>query len=137
VDPWSRKAGFRPRFRTAIGQSPRAGEMSRSRPKSLARLFTGWGRDRSGRKRRPAVSWATLTGLIASMAESHVPDRLRLRQVLHPAFAGLYLFVNGLSFVLDRAERRFARSSLTISMNLLVTARRPMQSVVSRSEGTV
>jgi hypothetical protein len=84
-----------------------------------------------------AISWATLTGLIASMAESHVPDRLRLRQVLHPAFAGLYLFVNGVSLVLDRAERRFARSSLTLPMNLLVTARRPTQSVVSRSEGTV
>ena len=92
---------------------------------SLAHLFAGWDDvtviENGGR----AVSWTTLTGLIASMAEFHVPERLRLRQALHPAFAGLYLVVNGVGFVLDRAERRFARSSLTLPMNLLVTARRP------------
>ena len=71
-----------------------------------------------------AVAWATLTGSIASMAEWHVPERLRLRQALRPAFAGLYLLVNGVGFTLDRAERRFARSTLTLPMNLLVTARR-------------
>jgi hypothetical protein len=92
---------------------------------SLARLFAGWEEvvvvENGGR----AVSWATVTGLIASMAEAHVPERLRLRQLLHPAFASLYLLVNGVGSVLDRAERRFARSSLTLPMNLLVTARRP------------
>jgi SAM-dependent methyltransferase len=94
---------------------------------SLERLFSGWDEvvvvENGGR----AVSWATLTGLIASMVESHVPERLRLRRALHPAFVGLYLFVNGLGFVLDRAERRFGRSSLTLPMNLLVTARRSLQ----------
>jgi hypothetical protein len=98
---------------------------------SLARLFTGWDEvdvvENGGR----AVSWATLTGLIASMAESHLPERLRLRSVLHPAFAGLYLAVNGMGLFLDRAERRLARSSLTLPMNLLVTARRPRRDVGS------
>jgi SAM-dependent methyltransferase len=92
---------------------------------SLGRLFTGWDEVEVVENGGRAVSWATLTGLIASMAESHVPDRLRLRRALHPAFAGLYLLVNGVGLVLDRAERRFARSSLTLPMNLLVTARRP------------
>jgi SAM-dependent methyltransferase len=94
---------------------------------SLARLFVGWDDVAVVENGGRAVSWATLTGLIASMAESHVPERLRLRQVLHPAFAGLYLVVNGVGLILDRAERRFARSSLTLPMNLLVTARRPPQ----------
>jgi SAM-dependent methyltransferase len=92
---------------------------------SLARLFAGWEDVTVVENGGRAVSWATLTGLIASMAESHVPERFRLRRALHPTFAGFYLLVNGVGFVLDRAERRFARSSLTLPMNLLVTARRP------------
>jgi SAM-dependent methyltransferase len=92
---------------------------------SLARLFNGWDEivvvENGGR----AVSWGTLNGLIARVAESRVPERLQLRRVLRPAFAGVYLAVNGVGFVLDRAERRFARSSLTLPMNLLITARRP------------
>lgn len=93
---------------------------------SLMRLFDGWDEvtviENGGR----AVSWATLSGLIVSMGEWHVPERFQLRRALHPAFAGLYLFVNGVGFVLDRVERRFARSSMTLPMNLLATARRPV-----------
>jgi SAM-dependent methyltransferase len=92
---------------------------------SLARLFAGWDDvvvlENGGR----AVSWATLTGLIASMGEYHVPHRLQLRRLAHPAFAALYLAINGLGFLLDRAEQRFAQSSLTLPMNLLLVARRP------------
>ena len=91
---------------------------------SLARLFGGWDEVTVVENGGRAVAWATLTGSIASMAEWHVPERLRLRQALRPAFAGLYLLVNGIGFTLDRAERRFARSTLTLPMNLLVTARR-------------
>jgi SAM-dependent methyltransferase len=98
---------------------------------SLERLFDGWGEVTVVENGGRAVSWATLSGLIASMAECHVPERLRLRTVLHPAFAGLYLLVNSVGFVLDRAERRFARSSLTLPMNLLVTAVRPPHGVGS------
>jgi SAM-dependent methyltransferase len=94
---------------------------------SLAHLFADWEDVTVVEDGGRAVAWATLTGLIASMVESHVPGRLRLRHVLHPAFAGLYLLVNGVGFALDRAEHRFARSSLTLPMNLLVTARRPAQ----------
>ena len=92
---------------------------------SLARLFEGWDDVRLVENGGRAVAWATLSGSIATMAEWHVPERLQLRRAVRPAFAGLYLLVNGVGFMLDRAERRFARSSLTLPMNLLVTARRP------------
>jgi SAM-dependent methyltransferase len=101
---------------------------------SLKRLFAGWEDVNVVENGGRAVSWSTLTGLIASMAEYQVPDRLRLRRVVHPAFAGLYLLINGVGFVLDRAESRFARSSLTLPMNLLVTAKRPPDGVGSTVE---
>ena len=71
------------------------------------------------------VAWATLTGSIANMVEWHVPERLGARRAVRPAFAALYLAVNGLGAAIDRAERRYARSSLALPMNLLVTAKRP------------
>jgi SAM-dependent methyltransferase len=92
---------------------------------SLARVFEDWEDvaiiENGGR----AVSWATLTGLIASMGQWHVPQRLHLRRASAPLFAGLYLLVNGIGVLLDETERRFARSSLTLPMNLLLVARRP------------
>jgi SAM-dependent methyltransferase len=92
---------------------------------SLARVFEDWEDvaiiENGGR----AVSWATLTGLIATMGQWHVPQRLYLRRASSPLFAGLYLLVNGTGVLLDAAERRFARSSLTLPMNLLLVARRP------------
>jgi SAM-dependent methyltransferase len=92
---------------------------------ALERLFREWDDvvviENGGR----AVAWATLTGLIASMGEWHVPERLLLRRLLHPAFAGGYLLINGIGFLLDRTEQRLARSSLTLPMNLLLVARRP------------
>jgi SAM-dependent methyltransferase len=92
---------------------------------SLARVFRDWEDvaiiENGGR----AVAWATLTGLIASMGQWHVPRRLHLPTLSAPAFAGLYLVINGLGLALDAAERRFARSSLTLPINLLLVARRP------------
>ena len=96
---------------------------------ALSRLFAGWEDvvvvENGGR----AISWATLTGLIVSMGEHHVPERLHLTRLAHPAFAALYLGINGLGFLLDRAEQRFAQSSLTLPMNLLLAARRPAGAV--------
>jgi SAM-dependent methyltransferase len=91
----------------------------------LAYLFRDWDDvsviENGGR----AVSWATLTGSLANMVEGHVPKKLHLHRLLRPAFAGFYLLVNGVGIVLDRVEERYARSSLTLPMNLLVTARKP------------
>jgi SAM-dependent methyltransferase len=96
---------------------------------SLARLFADWEDVTLVENGGRAVSWATLTGLIASMGECHVPERLGLRRVAHPAFAGLYFLVNCIGLALDRAEQRLARSTLTLPMNLLLTARRPARRV--------
>jgi SAM-dependent methyltransferase len=98
---------------------------------SLERLFAGWDEVTLVENGGRAVAWATLTGQLVSMAEYHVPERAPLRRALHPAFAGLYLAVNGIGFALDRTERRLARSSLTLPMNLLVTAKRPPREVGS------
>lgn len=92
---------------------------------SLARLFREWEDVAIVENGGRAVSWATLTGLIASMGEWHVPERLHVRRLFRPAFSALYLVVNGAGLLLDAAERRFARSSLTLPMNLLLVARRP------------
>lgn len=85
----------------------------------LAALFHDWENvdvvENGGR----AISWATLTGSLAQMVEVHVP------RVVRPAFAAFYVAVNGVGGLLDRIERRLTRSSLTLPMNLLLTARRP------------
>jgi len=91
----------------------------------LERLFQGWDGvsliENGGR----AVSWSTLTGSLAHMIEWHVPERFALRKLSHPLFSTVYVAINAAGLVLDRVERRYARSSLTLPMNLLVSARRP------------
>lgn len=91
----------------------------------LEALFQGWNDvsvlENGGR----GVAWATLTGSIANMVEWHVPERFAARRVARPAFAAFYLLVNSIGTAIDRAERRYARSSLALPMNLLVTAKRP------------
>jgi SAM-dependent methyltransferase len=91
----------------------------------LEALFRGWEDVSVVENGGRGVAWSTLTGSIGSMIEWHVPERLGVRRVVRPAFAAFYLLVNTLGAALDRAERRYARSSLTLPMNLLVTARRP------------
>lgn len=92
---------------------------------SLARLFENWEDVETIENGGRAVAWATLTGQLISMAEWHVPTKLALRRALRPAFAGLYVALNCVGAALDAAERRLARSPMTLPMNLTVTARRP------------
>jgi SAM-dependent methyltransferase len=91
----------------------------------LASLFAGWSDvtviENGGR----AVSWATLTGSLAGMIQWSLPDRRVLRIALRPAFTGYYLLVNAAGLLIERAEQRYVRSSATLPMNLLLTARRP------------
>ncbi len=91
----------------------------------LERLFLGWEDVSVVENGGRAVAWATLTGSLAHMIEWHVPEQLALRRLLHPAFTAIYLMVNAAGIGLDRAERRYAQSSLTLPMNLLLTATRP------------
>jgi SAM-dependent methyltransferase len=91
----------------------------------LMSLFQGWDEVSVVENGGRAVSWSTLTGSLVHMVEWHVTEKLALRRLLHPGFAALYLMVNAAGLAFDLAERRYARSSLTLPMNLLVTARRP------------
>lgn len=93
---------------------------------SLARLFADWGEVTVVENGGRAISWATLSGQIVNMVECHAPERLGLRGALHPACAAFYVLLNGFGSLLDAAERRFARSPMTLPMNLLVTAVRPV-----------
>jgi SAM-dependent methyltransferase len=71
-----------------------------------------------------AVTWTTLTGRMFDMlqrAVGHSP----IGWLARPFFAAAFVFTNGVGVVLDRLERRYFRSDLTLPMNLLVTARRP------------
>ena len=91
----------------------------------LASLFAGWSDVTVVENGGRAVSWATLTGSLAGMIQWNLPDRRLLRLAVRPLFAGFYLVVNVAGLLLDRAEQRYDRSSATLPMNLLLTARRP------------
>jgi SAM-dependent methyltransferase len=91
----------------------------------LARLFQGWDDVTVVENGGRAVSWATTTGSLAGMIQWNLPERRVLRGLLRPAFAAIYLTVNGVGAVLDRLERRYVDSPATLPMNLLLTARRP------------
>jgi SAM-dependent methyltransferase len=90
----------------------------------LAALFQGWDDVKVVENGGRAVAWATLTSLLVNLIEWHVPGTFGVKRFLRPAFAGAYVLVNGLGLVIDVAERRYARSTRTLPMNLLLTARR-------------
>jgi hypothetical protein len=86
----------------------------------LAALLGGWDDVRVVENGGRAVAWATLTG---SMLE-----RLR-RRLPRPAAALVpvgYLALNACASLLDSLERRQGDGPITLPMNLLVTARRPV-----------
>jgi SAM-dependent methyltransferase len=91
----------------------------------LATLFHEWEDVTLVENGGRAVAWATLTASFAGMVQWNLPERPRRRRALRPAFAAFYLLVNGAGLLLEQAERRYARTSLTLPMNLLLTARRP------------
>jgi SAM-dependent methyltransferase len=91
----------------------------------LEDLFRGWEEVAVVENGGRGVSWATLTGSLADMLAWQLPERPNIRRLLRPAFSSLYLLVNGLGALLDRAESRYVRRPTTLPMNLVVTARRP------------
>jgi SAM-dependent methyltransferase len=91
----------------------------------LATLFHGWEDVTLVENGGRAVAWATLTASFAAMVQWNLPERPIRRRALSPAFATFYLLVNSAGLLLERAERRYARTSLTLPMNLLLTARLP------------
>lgn len=86
----------------------------------LVHLFRDWEHIRVLENGGRAVVWATLTGTMLERARSRLPGPLR------PLFAPLYLALNGCGGLLDALERRESSGVVTLPMNLLLTARRPL-----------
>jgi hypothetical protein len=71
------------------------------------------------------VVWTTLTGTIFARARARVPDLVGVGGVLRGLVALPLLFLNTLGSAFARLEERSVRGSVTMPMNLLVTARKP------------
>jgi SAM-dependent methyltransferase len=91
----------------------------------LARLFAGWEEVRIVENGGWGVSWAAVTGSLFHRVEERLAARRLLRSLARPFFAGLYLGINGIGYLLEAIDRRFVRGSLRLPMNLLLSARRP------------
>jgi len=91
----------------------------------LAALFAGWDDVSIVENGGRAVAWATLTGTILERGRVRVPATLGLAVAARAVFSAVYVALNGLAAVLDAAERRSAEGTLTLPMNLMVTARKP------------
>jgi SAM-dependent methyltransferase len=86
----------------------------------LAHLFRGWEDVRVVENGGRGVAWATLTGTILDRM------RLRLPRPVQALFLPLFLVVNGCGVGLDALDRRWSSGQMILPMNLLVTARRPV-----------
>jgi SAM-dependent methyltransferase len=89
---------------------------------ALAALFDeGWDGVEVRENGGMAVAWAFLTGRLLHRAHRALPRALRV--VLAPFVPIAYLLVNAVGAVLDRAEHTRGKSSTTLPMNLMVSAR--------------
>lgn len=92
----------------------------------LAALFDDWDDVRVVENGGAIVSWATLTGTILERVRMSVPDLFGIGRLARAAFAPLFVALNLVAGGLDALHRRRSRSDLTLPMNLLLTARRPL-----------
>ena len=92
----------------------------------LEALFAGWDDARVVENGGQIVAWATLTGTIVERVRTGVPELFGVGRVLRAAFAPLFITLNLVAGGLDALHRRRTDSDLTLPMNLLVTARRPL-----------
>lgn len=86
----------------------------------LAYLFRGWDDVRAVENGGRGIVWTTLTATMLERFCRRLPAPTRL------LFAPLYVALNACGSVLDSLERRHAKGTVTMPMNLLLTARRPL-----------
>jgi SAM-dependent methyltransferase len=86
---------------------------------ALEHLFRGWDDVRVVENGGRGIVWTTLTGTMLERFRLRLPAPARL------LFAPLYIALNVCGSVLDRLEQRHATGTVTLPMNLLLTARRP------------
>ena len=91
----------------------------------LRALFDGWEDVEVVENGGRGVTWATITADTVDLLEQGLARRLPAARALSPLFAAAYLTINAVGAQLERAERRFARTTFALPMNLLVRARRP------------
>jgi SAM-dependent methyltransferase len=89
----------------------------------LAEVFADWEDVEVTENGGRAVVWALLTGRLLALAEAGLPKALRLG--FGPLFRLAYLMTNLIASGLDRIERSRLPGTMTLPMNLTLTARRP------------
>jgi SAM-dependent methyltransferase len=90
----------------------------------LTRLFDGWSDVEVIENGGRGVTWATVTGDTVDLLEQGLVRRVPAARMTRPLFAATYLAINVIGAQIERLERRFARTTFVLPMNLLVRARR-------------
>jgi SAM-dependent methyltransferase len=93
--------------------------------RELAALLEGWDDVAIMPSGGRAVAWATMTGRIVELVEQRVRGRTALRRPLRLPFAAIYLLINALAGLLDRARGGDEAQSPMLPMTVVVTGRRP------------
>jgi SAM-dependent methyltransferase len=92
----------------------------------LEALFAGWKDVEVVENGGRIVVWATLTGTILERLRSRIPDLWGVGRVTRAAFVPFFLALNVVAGAVADLDERHARGDLTLPMNLLITARRPL-----------
>jgi SAM-dependent methyltransferase len=92
----------------------------------LEALFSGWEAVQIVENGGRGVSRSLFTGRLINRLEDRLPSAVR--RWTKPLFRLAYVAVNGIGFVIEATERRYARGGLILPPNLLLTARRPVES---------
>jgi SAM-dependent methyltransferase len=91
----------------------------------LVALFAGWDDVEVIENGGRVVVWATLTGTIFARARERIPHLRGIGVAVRALFAIPLLVMNALTSILAGVEERSVRGTVTMPMNLLVTARKP------------
>jgi SAM-dependent methyltransferase len=111
-----------------VWEYSRAGLEHRYTASALASVFGSWDHVKIVENGGWAVTWTSVTGAGVRGIEQFLRGRARAVHTLaQPLFSCCYLLVNALGTALDAVERRMPRGSTTLPVNILLTARRPLE----------
>jgi SAM-dependent methyltransferase len=72
-----------------------------------------------------SASWVTVTASIVRILEQQAPRRLRIRELVSPLFAAVYVALNVLGMAMGKLERTRPPAAVALPTNLLMIARKP------------
>jgi len=110
-----------------VWEYPRNAIVHRYTGSQLARLFSGWEDVRVIENGGRGVAWATLTGSLLHKLELRLGGTRGGRGLFSSSFGGLYTIVNGIGAAVERLEGRYGGGGEILPMNLLLSARRPLE----------